>query len=111
MLWKKVVFRNCFLIAFILAVLSTVGIALTKTFLPNIIPLFYGKPTGAEQLADFWLFFLIPGVSFLITTANLLISNSVKDDFVKKTLAVSALVISLMAATSVVKIILLVGFF
>lgn len=111
MWWKKIVFRNYFLVAAVLAILSAIGIAGGKSFLPSVVPLFYGKPIGAEQLTGYWFFFTIPGMSFLITIINLLISSHVEDEFVKRILAVSSLIISLMAIISVIKIILLVGFF
>lgn len=111
MWWKKVIFNNCFLASAILSVISAAGIIAVRTFLPPVIPMFYGKPTGAEQLGNYWLLFIIPGVSMLISAVNLFISVSIKDEFIKKILAVSSLTISLMATVTVVKIILLVGFF
>ena len=109
--WKKVTFHNYFLAAFIMSVISILGIFLVKKFLPPVIPIFYGKPVGEDQLGTFWFFFIIPAVSILITTVNFLISMSAKDEFVKKVLAVSALVISLTGVITVIKIVLLVGFF
>lgn len=111
MWWKKVDFHNYFLAAGILSVLSIVGALITRSFLPPLIPLFYGKPTGAEQLAPTWFIFIIPGISILITVTNLFVNKSAEDKFIKKILAITSLVISLMATITVVKIIMLVGFF
>ena len=111
MWWKKVDFRNYFLAAGILSVLSIVGSLIARSFLPPLIPIFYGKPTGAEQLAPAWFIFVIPGISILTTVTNLFINKSAEDEFIKKILAITSLVISLMAAITVVKIITLVGFF
>jgi hypothetical protein len=111
MWWKKIVFHNYFLVAAILSVLSVISITFSKIFLPDIIPLYYGKPTGVEQLSNFWFFFIIPSVSLLVTTVNVLISMSAKDEFIKKILAISSLAVSIMATIAVIKIIFLVGFF
>lgn len=111
MLWKKITFRNYFLAAVILDIVSIIGIFAVKQFLPPIVPLFYGRPSGASELAPSLFLLIIPGVSLLITIINYLISISTKDDFVKKILAVSALVLSTMLALTLVKIVLLVGFF
>lgn len=111
MWWKKVTFYNFFLAALILSVLSAAGILAVMTFLPPLIPLFYGKPTGTDQLAPSWFIFVIPSLSLFITFINIFINTSAKDDFIKKFLAVGSLVVSLMATLTVIKIILLVGFF
>ncbi len=104
-------FYNYFLAAGALSVLSIVGTLIIRSFLPPLIPLFYGKPEGAEQLAPAWFILIIPGVSILITATNLFVNKSVEDKFIKKVLAITSLVISLMATITVVKIITLVGFF
>jgi hypothetical protein len=111
MWWKRITFRNYFLASGVLILLTAVGILSIKSFLPPLIPLFYGKPSGAEQLAPTWFFFIIPGVSLLIAGVNLLVNTLAGDEVVKKILAVGTLVISIMAAVTVAKIILLVGFF
>ena len=111
MWWKKITFRNYFLGATFLAILSAVGIASVKNYLPPLIPLFYGKPIGVEQLAPTWVFFILPGLSLLIVGLNLLINIFTNDELIKKILAIGSFVISLMAAVTVAKIILLIGFF
>ncbi|OGM81748.1 hypothetical protein A2434_00820 [Candidatus Woesebacteria bacterium RIFOXYC1_FULL_41_14] len=111
MWWKKVAFRNYFLAAFLLAIFTILIVFVIMNFLPPLIPLFYGKPTGSEQLTPTWFIFVVPGVSILITAANLFVNISTKDEFIRKIVAVSSLIISIMASTTVAKIIMLVGFF
>lgn len=111
MFLKKVVFRNLFIIAGILSLITIAGILSIKSFLPPLLPVFYGKPSGAEQLASTYFIFLIPSVSILITALNLFINSSAKEVFIKKIVAIVSLVASLMAAITVFKIVLLVGFF
>ncbi len=104
-------FKNYFLVAVGLSLITTVGIFITKSFLPPLVPLFYGKPTGAEQLASTWFIFVIPGISILITVINMLINLATRDEFIQKIVAVASFLIAVMASITVVKIILLVGFF
>jgi len=111
MWWKKVSFRNYFIIAVVLSIISIAGILLIKNYLPPIIPLYYGKPTGADQLAPTLYFLIIPGVSILISGINLIINLYIKDEFVKKVLAVSSLLASIMATITIVKIVFLIGLF
>jgi len=109
--WKKIPFRNLFIVAGIISIISALSILLVKGFLPPVVPLFYGKPIGVEQLSVNLSLLLIPSVSIVITLVNILIGKSVGDDFLQKSLAVSSLLISFMSFLTVVKIILLVGFF
>jgi len=109
--WKKVAFHNYYLAAAVLALISAAGIIFVKSFMPDIVPFYFGKPVGADQLLSYWFFLMIPGVSLAITVINFFIGMSAKDEFVKQILAVSTLVVSAMAAITVTKIILLVGFF
>lgn len=111
MWWKKVTFPNFFIACWALNFLTVVAILILKNFLPPVVPIFYGEPAGADQLAPAIFLLIIPAVSFLISGINVFINSSSKDDFIKKFLAASSLVISIMAVVTVIKIILLVGFF
>ncbi len=111
MLLNKVVFRNLFIVAGVLSILDIIGVLVIRDLLPPLLPVFYGKPTGTEQLAPTYFIFVIPSVSILITALNLFINTNAKDIFIKKTLAMVSLAVSLMATITVFKIILLVGFF
>jgi len=111
MWWKKVTFPNFFIFAAVLSLLTAVIILITKSFLPPVVPLFYGKPTGTDQLAPTLFLLVVPAISLAITAVNVFINSSAKDDFIKKFIAASSLIISVMATVTVVKIILLVGFF
>lgn len=111
MLWKKITFHNYYLVSIILGVASCIGIFFLKNFLPPILPIFYGKPYGIEQLASTMFLLVIPGASILVSVINILLSTLTRDEFIKKFLAVGSLVFSLMTTITMVKIILLVGFF
>jgi len=110
-MWKKTTLRNYFLAAIIVNLLAGLFIILLRDHLPPLVPLFYGRPAGEAQLTNTFGLLVAPGVSLLITIINLLLSPWVHDDFQKKILAVSAVFITVLAAITVIKIVLLVGFF
>ena len=110
-MWKKITYRNYFFAAIIINVGVALIIILLKNFLPPLAPLFYGKPVGEAQLVNSFGLLIAPGVSFLITILNILLSFWVKDDFLNKILAISAIIVSILVAITIIKIIFLVGFF
>ena len=105
------VYRNYFLASIIINLLTALAVLILKSFLPPLTPLFYGRPVGATQLTATLGLLIAPGISLLLTIVNLLLSFTVKDDFLKKVLAVSTAFISLLTTITVIKIIFLVGFF
>lgn len=82
-----------------------------KNFLPPVVPLFYGLPSGSEQLAPSMWLFILPAASTLITFTNFLIASGIKDLYLKKALIISSVFVAILNAITVIKIILLVGFF
>ena len=110
-MWKKVTYRNYFLVATAINVTVLLLLILLRKFLPPLAPLFYGRPLGEAQLTTTFGLLIAPGVSLLITILNLGLSLWANDNFIKKLLAVSAIVISTLTAITITKIVLLVGFF
>lgn len=110
-MWKKITFNNYFLVAAVLNLLSLLAPVVLRAFLPPIVPLFYGRPTGEGQLISTLGLMIAPATALLITAINLLLNLWTKDDFLKKILAVAALIISIVTTITVIKVILLVGFF
>ena len=104
-------YRNFFLAAIIINIGVLLSLILLKNFLPPLVPLYYGRPMGEAQLTNTFGLLIAPGISLLVTVLNLCLSLWVRDDFLKKLLAVSAIVISTLTAITITKIILLVGFF
>lgn len=96
--------------ALALVVISVGIIAITYNNLPPVIPLFFGRPGGNGQLIATPGLFIAPGASLVITLINTGLALYLKDDFLKKIMAVSSFFISLLAIITVVKIVLLVGF-
>lgn len=90
---------------------STIAIIVLKGFLPPIVPLLYGNPTGSGQLVPTLGLIIAPGISLIIIVINIILSLTVKNDFLRKTLAISTLLISVLTTITIIKIILLVGYF
>ena len=110
-MWKKLAYRNYFLAAVIINIGVFLSLVLLRNFLPPLAPLFYGRPVGEAQLTNTFGLLIAPGASLLMTALNLALSFWTKDNFLKKLLAISAIVISVLTAITITKIILLVGFF
>lgn len=99
-----------YLVATLALCIFTLAISLiAQKFLPPYIPLFYGLPEGEEQLAPS-LALLLPGAfASLLLAINVGLSAYIKNDFIKKSLVLTSLVVSVFAAVATLKIIFLVG--
>lgn len=103
--------KKYFTASLVISIASTFLALLAKPFLPPQIPLFYGLPESEEQLS-LSLGLCLPGIfSLIILTLNFFLAKTVKDEFLKKTLAVAALIVSVFMIITTVKIIFLVGGF
>lgn len=108
---KNIAFRNYYLASFILSLVIAAGIVIIRNFLPPVVPLYYGKPIGSDQLAQNILLIIVPAASIVVGVLNLTVSKFVKDMFIKRLLAIFSLLVSLLSAITIIKIVLLVGFF
>ena len=79
--------------------------------LPPEIPLYYGLPEGTGQIARSSMIFLpsLTAIGFIFI--NTLIIFILSSDFLKKSLVITSLVLSIFAFTTTAKIMLLVGNF
>jgi hypothetical protein len=82
-----------------------------QKWLPPQVPLFYGMAEGEGQLAKSILLPLPSLAAIGITVANILISLSIKDLFIKKALIVAGLGVTFLATITIVKIVFLLGSF
>ncbi|MGA3291685.1 MAG: hypothetical protein ABSC49_00895 [Candidatus Microgenomates bacterium] len=111
MFLKRIFSNNYFLATVILDILTIALILVLQSFLPPVVPLLYGRPVGEGQLVPRLWLIIAPIASLAITLINIPLNLWVKDDFLKKIIAISTLVISCVTTITVIKIILLVGFF
>jgi hypothetical protein len=110
-MWKKLPLKGCIYFSIVINLISVVVIIALRSLLPPVVPLFYGLPSGAEQLTPTLGLVLAPATGLVITILNLFLTNLTSDIFLKKTLIISGAFISLLLAITVTKIFLLVGFF
>lgn len=110
-MFKDLVFKNYYYSSLVLSVLSAILIFIFKGMLPPVVPLLYGSPVGDGQLVPGLGLLLAPGVSLGITIGNMFLSRGVKDIFFKRILAISSVLVAILATITVVKIFFLVGYF
>lgn len=84
-------------------------IILIQNNLPPQVPLFYGKPYGAEQLTTSISLVFPPLLSIVVSIINSIVIFLIEDDFLQKILLVSMYTLTLLSAITVIKIIFLIG--
>ena len=104
-------FRKYVMASIVINLLSILGVLAIGKFLPPQIPLFYGLAEGEEQLASSWSLIIPNTLALAITLANILISLSAKDDFIKRALIITSIAATFLATITTVKIAFLVGSF
>jgi hypothetical protein len=111
LLEKKVPFIKYVYVGLVANLVLVLALLAIHSFLPPQIPLFYGSAEGEGQLAPSWAI-IIPNLSAILASfVNTALCLLVKDEFLKKTLVIASLGISLLATITVAKIILIVGSF
>ena len=102
-------FAKAIFVAFLANLLIITLSVILKDQLPPEIPLFYGAAEGQEQIATSTLLIIPSIISSLFIAVNLFLSSFLGDEFLKKVLVLGAISTSLLAATTTIKIIFLVG--
>lgn len=110
-MWKNLPDKGYVYFSVILSLLSAISIIVLKSFLPPVVPLFYGLPVDSSQLVPSLALLIAPGVAILITFINISLTNLSDDVFFKRTLVASQAFISLLLGIAVLRIVLLVGLF
>lgn len=94
-----------------ISLLNIIIVILLQGALPPEIPLFYGLAEGEEQLSTS-LGLIIPGLfSLFINSVNIALALPLQNDFLQKTLVLTALAVSIISLITSVEIIFLVGSF
>lgn len=109
--WKKIPFYGLVISGLGLNLAVILLFLLVKGFLPPVIPLLYGRPSGSGQLLPDFGILLAPALSIALILVNVVISGYITDLFSKKLLIAASCLISLLTSITVIKIIFLVGFF
>ncbi len=99
-----------FVFAILIANLATmIGVVLLQSKLPPEIPLFYGLPSGTQQIANKQMLVIPSLVSISSLFINVFIIFITNNQFLKKVLVFTCLLITILSITTSVKIFLLVG--
>lgn len=110
-LWKELMgnktIRTTNLISYIILILSLIIIGIFWKQLPPLVPLWYSKPWGNDQLANPSFLFLLPFGSLLWNSVNTLISiHFIKDHLVfSQILSFTSLLISILSGITLIMII------
>jgi len=107
----KLPLKNYIYAAISLNVVVTLVIIIFKNFLPPIVPILYGRPSGEGQLVPTLGLLIVPAFSMAIAIVNSAVSNYSKNIFLQKILASASLLIAVLSAIAVLKIIFLIGLF
>jgi len=110
-MWKDLPHKNYIYLSFAVNIITALSILIFRSFLPPVVPLFYGRPIGQFQLVSSLGLLIAPIVAFLITLVNLYIARQTHDNFLKRILIISSFFVSFLIAITVFRIIFLVGFF
>lgn len=104
-------FKKFLISAFVLGLMTIGLVLLFQKNLPPEVPLFYGLPKTEVQLASS-LSLIIPSLAALgIIIINLLISQFIKDEYLKSVLVLAGVAGIFFATITTLKIIFLVGSF
>jgi len=85
------------------------AVIFAQDLLPPEVPLLYGLPEGEKQLAASSLLTIPSALSLLIIFVNTTFSLFIKNDFIKKVLIASGIVITFFSTITTLKIFFLVG--
>jgi len=107
--FEKLPLKKFFIASFAINMITIFSGLLAKFILPPEIPLFYGLPQTSEQLANSTFIILPACIALLLTLINAIISINISGIYLKKTLAVASISISLLSLIGTFKIIFLIG--
>jgi len=84
-------------------------VLLFRGLLPPVVPLFYGKPYGVEQLASAASLAFPPLAALGLSIVNILVAAFIEDEFLNKVIFGSMVVVTVLSIITVLKIFFLVG--
>lgn len=107
--FEKLPLKGSFIFSVVTSTVTIIFGLLSNIILPPVIPLFYGLPQTNAQLANGFAIVIPATISIVFTLLNAVISINSNSMYVKKVLAVSTILICILATITTFKIIFLVG--
>lgn len=94
----------------ILTLISIAAIVWRWKLLPPLVPLWYSRPWGVDELAPPIFLFLLPMTSIIVYSINVVISIYLTSEYLifTQVLFLSSLVVSLLTCITLIKILFLV---
>lgn len=102
-------FKNSSLVLVAINIITIISLFLFSSRIPPVVPLYYGKPYGAEQLAPQSFLALPAVIALMVCIINTALNALLKDEFVRRVLLGGMFVATLFALITIVKIVILVG--
>jgi len=110
-IYRGMPYRSWIIGLILVNILALISVFFLKSFLPPVVPLFYGKPYGADQLAPQNFLLLAPFIALVICLVTTTINFIIKDEFLQKVLVGLMVICTVLALVTLLKIIFLVGSF
>lgn len=78
--------------------------------IPPLVPLFYSRPWGADQLVSKFMIFLVPALALLIQTGNQVLYTFTKEEtLIRKLGSIVSIVSTLMLTLGLLRIVFLIA--
>lgn len=106
---NKIPYKNWVFFLIAINLFLIIAVLIFRSLLPPVVPLFYGQPSGTEQLARQHFLALPPTIAMVVCIINTLVNYYIKDEFVKKILLGGMIVATLFSLITITKIFFLVG--
>jgi len=102
-------YKHLIALLVMLQILAAIVILVNKQSLPPVVPLFYGMPTGAQQLAPVNYLLLLPGLTIGIMAIAAVMAQYVHDKFIDTIMIGVMVIANILSLFSLLKILAIVG--
>lgn len=106
---KTLPYKNWSLAVLVINLLVLLVVVTSQNALPPTVPLFYGRPYGAEQLARASHLIIPNSIALTVSLSSLTIAKMLQDEFLKQVLFGTMVVCTALATITTFKIIFLIA--
>lgn len=107
----KLPYLNLIYISIVIDVIVIAAVLFLSNLIPPKVPLFYGLPEGENQLGTGYQLIIPSMVSLLVILINISLSSLLANEFLKRSLIIVSLIITLLSLITTLEVIFLVGSF
>lgn len=107
--FEKLPLKPLFITSIVINLIFLLIGVLSIFILPPVVPIFYGLPKTSEQLGNSFFIILPSLISLLLIVTNAIIAINLESQYLKRTLAFSSFLVSILNMITTYKIIALVG--